>query len=339
MDFRIRPATHLRNRTGSLNPGPRHPDAAHMTESDRTREILRKVRQVEIRSRRFVDESLVGAYHSVFKGRGMDFAEVREYQAGDDVRSIDWNVTAKMDRPFIKVYEEERELTIMLLVDVSGSGDFGSVEQTKRELAAELASVLAFSATRNNDKVGLILFSDTVEKVIMPKKGRSHVLRVIREILFFEPEHRGTDITGALRTLNRLIKRRAVCFLISDFLTEESLAWIRPSTREKPGELQKILTLTGKRHDLICVSLQDPRETQLPDVGWIVLEDAETGRLVEVDTSDPRLRGLYAHQNRKRLEEQGALFRRSGVDHFQVFTEQPYISALRAFFKKREGRR
>jgi uncharacterized protein (DUF58 family) len=310
-----------------------------MSPSERTREILRKVRQVEIRSRKFVDESLVGAYHSVFKGQGMDFAEVREYQPGDDVRSIDWNVTAKMDRPFIKIYEEERELTIMLMVDISASGDFGSVNQTKRELAAELASVLAFSATRNNDKVGLILFSDTVEKIIMPKKGRSHVLRVIREILFYEPQHKGTNLNDAMRTLNHLIRRKAVCFLISDFLTEESQAWLRPAVREKPGDLQKMLTLTGKRHDLICIHLHDPRETQLPAVGWIVLEDAENGKQVEVNTSDPRLQGMYHHQNTQRLERMEETFRRSGVDHFQVQTQEPYITALRAFFKKRGKRR
>ncbi|MEX0325521.1 MAG: DUF58 domain-containing protein [Puniceicoccaceae bacterium] len=310
-----------------------------MTPSERTREILRKVRQVEIRSRKFVDESLVGAYHSVFKGQGMDFAEVREYQPGDDVRSIDWNVTAKMDRPFIKVYEEERELTIMLLVDISASGDFGSVAQTKRELAAELASVLAFSATRNNDKVGLLLFSDEVETIIMPKKGRSHVLRVIREILFYEPKRRGTDINTALRTLNRLIRRKAVCFLVSDFLTEESQAWLRPSTREKQGDLQKMLTLTGKRHDLICVDLHDPRESVLPEVGWVVLEDAETGQQLEVNTSDPKLRGMYEHQNNQRLQRMKETFIRAGVDHFRVHTQEPYISALRAFFKQRERRR
>lgn len=307
--------------------------------SERTREILRKVRQVEIRSRKFVDESLVGAYHSVFKGQGMDFAEVREYQPGDDVRSIDWNVTAKMDRPFIKVFEEERELTIMLMVDISASGDFGSVAQTKRELAAELASVLAFSATRNNDKVGLILFSDEVETIIMPKKGRSHVLRVIREILFYEPKRKGTNINAALRTLNRLIHRKAVCFLVSDFLTEESQAWIRPAVREKRGDLQKMLTLTGKRHDLICVDLHDPRESELPKVGWVVLEDAETGELVEINTSDARLRAMYEHQNKQRLDGLKETFIRSGIDHFRVHTQEPYITALRAFFKQREKRR
>jgi uncharacterized protein (DUF58 family) len=307
--------------------------------NERTRAILRKVRQVEIRSRKFVDDSLVGAYHSVFKGTGMDFAEVREYQPGDDVRSIDWNVTAKMDRPFIKVYEEERELTIMLLVDVSASGDFGSSASTKRELAAELASVLAFSATRNNDKVGLLLFSDQVEKIIMPKKGRSHILRVIREILFHQPAGRGTDLPHALRTLNRLLRRKAVCFLLSDFLTEESVAWIRPPVREKSGDLQKILALTGKRHDLICIDLHDPREVSLPDVGWVVLQDAESGDQVEVDTSNPRLRALYHHRNTERLQWLKQTFRRAGVDAFRVTTAEPYIHALRAFFKSRGRRR
>lgn len=310
-----------------------------MTPTERTREILRKVRQVEIRSRKFVDESLVGAYHSVFKGQGMDFAEVREYLPGDDVRSIDWNVTAKMDRPFIKIYEEERELTIMLMVDISASGDFGSINQTKRELAAELASVLAFSATRNNDKVGLILFSDEVEKIIMPKKGRSHVLRVIREILFYEPKNTGTNLNQAMRTLNHLIRRKAVCFLISDFLTEESQAWIRPTIHESVGDLQKMLTLTGKRHDLICVDLHDPRETVLPKIGWVVLEDAETGDQLEVNTSDPQLQGLYQFQNNQRLERMEQIFRRSGIDHFRVHTQEPYITALRAFFKRRVQRR
>ncbi len=310
-----------------------------MTPSERTREILRKVRQVEIRSRRFVDESLVGAYHSVFKGHGMDFAEVREYQPGDDVRAIDWNVTARMDRPFIKKYEEERELTIMLLVDISGSGDFGSVNQTKRELAAELASVLAFSATRNNDKVGLMLFSDEVEQIIMPKKGRPHVLRVIREILFCTPRRTGTDIGEALRTLNRLLRRKAVCFLISDFLTADLEAWLRPAAPERSGDLQKMLTLTGKRHDLICIDLQDPRETALPAVGWVVLEDAETGQQLEVETSNPVLQRLYREQNRRRLERMEEIFARSAVDHFRVTTAEPYIPALRAFFKRREWRR
>lgn len=306
--------------------------------SEITRQILKKVRQVEIRSRRFVNDAMVGAYHSVFKGQGMDFEEVREYAPGDDVRDIDWNVTAKMDKPFVKKFREERELTIMLVVDLSASGDFGSVEQSKRELAAELASVIAFSATRNNDKVGLLLFTDKIEKVIYPKKGRQHVLRVIRDILFFEPENRGTDIPQALRYLNRILHRKAITFLLSDFITDESLAWIRPTTGVR-DDLVKTITLTNKRHDLICIDLSDPREFELPNVGIITLEDAETGELVEIDTSNRQIRGLYKHQNEKRHESLIRGFRQSGVDHFSISTDRPYINALREFFIKRERRR
>lgn len=310
-----------------------------MQESQSTREILRKVRQVEIRSRKFVDDSLVGAYHSIFKGTGMDFAEVREYTPGDDVRAIDWNVTAKMDRPFVKLFEEERELTIVLAVDLSASGDFGSIGASKRELAAELASVLAFSATRNNDKVGLLLFTDQTETFIPPQKGRQHILRVIREILFFKPENPGTDIPGALRYLNRVIRRKAVVFLLSDFLTEESMAWIRPATGARRDDLLKTLRLTNQRHDLICVDLSDPREFELPDVGIVSLEDSETGEQVEIDTSNRQLRLVYGHQNQRRRQALLDGFRRSGIDHFSVSTDQPYIHALRTFFKQRGGRR
>ncbi len=303
-----------------------------------TRQILRKVRQVEIRSRRFVTEALVGAYHSVFKGQGMDFEEVREYAPGDDVRSIDWNVTAKMDRPFVKKYREERELTILLLVDLSASGSFGSVDQSKRELAAEMASVLAFSATRNHDKVGLILFTDKIEKFIFPQKGRQHVLRVIRDILFFLPENRGTDIPLALTYLNRLIKRRAIVFLLSDFLTEESLAWIRPVS-SKRDDLFRIIALTNKRHDLICILLSDPRERELPDIGIVTLEDAETGEQVEIDTHNRTIRDLYRQQNARRLDAFDRSFKQTGADNLMISTEEPYINALRAFFRARERRR
>lgn len=310
-----------------------------MTEAEQTRAILKKVRQIEIRSRKFVDDTLVGAYHSIFKGAGIDFAEVREYQAGDDVRSIDWNVTARMDRPFLKTYQEERELTLMLMVDLSASGDFGSQQQSKRELAAEVACVLAFSATRNNDKVGLLLFTDEVEMYIAPKKGRKHVLRVIREILFYEPKGRGTNIPDALRTLNRLQKRKAICFLFSDFLTDESLAWIRPSATDNKGELQRMLRLTHQRHDLICIELTDPREQQLPDVGIITLEDAENGNLIEVDTSNRRFRDLYAFQNQQRMERFTKELKRSGIDHLLLNTDSSYIQELRSFFNRRVQRR
>lgn len=308
-------------------------------QSEQTRAILKKVRQIEIRSRRFVDEALVGAYHSVFKGRGMDFAEVREYLPGDDVRTIDWNVTARMDRPFVKVYEEERELTIMLIVDVSASGDFGSVTATKRELAAELAAVLAFSATRNNDKVGLLLFSDVIELFVPPRKGRQHILRVIREILFFKPASKGTQIPQALRFLNHVLRRKAICFLLSDFLTEETEAWLRPPTHEAQGTLQKLLSVTNRRHDLICVHVEDPRESQLPPVGLLVLEDAESGQLLEIDCADPALQANYARLNAKRRTHLFSLFRKAGIDAFSISTAQPYIAALRAFFQQRGLRR
>ena len=306
--------------------------------AEKTRQILHKVRQVEIHSRRYVTEALVGAYQSVFKGQGMDFEEVREYTPGDDVRNIDWNVTAKMDRPFVKLYREERELTIMLLVDLSASGDFGSIEVSKRELAAELASVIAFSATRNNDKVGLLLFTNQVEKFIYPAKGRQHILRVIREILFFVPEQRGTDIPQALNYFNRIIRRHSVTFLLSDFLTEESLEWIRPHTGIR-DTLFKTISLTNKRHDLICIDLSDPREFELPRVGIITLEDAETGAQVEIDTHNQKIRDLYAYQNKRRYDALKRGLQQCGVDHFSVSTARPYVFALREFFHKRERRR
>ena len=308
-------------------------------QSEKTRAILKKVRQVEIRSRRFVDDTLVGAYHSVFKGAGIDFAEVREYQPGDDVRSIDWNVTAKMDHPFLKVYEEERELSIMLVVDVSGSNDFGSGPSSKREIAAELASVLALSATRNNDKVGLLLFSDGIEKFIAPKKGRSHVLRVIREILFFQPQKRGTDIAGSLRYLLRVLKRRTVCSLLSDFITAEAFSSATNDTATLRTSLPRTLALANQRHDLIAIELHDPREYTLPNVGIIVLEDAETGQLVEVNTSSRQMRTLYERENSARRSRLSGIFRKSGVDHISITTTEPYITAIRAFFRRRERRR
>ncbi len=303
-----------------------------------TREILRKVRQVEIRSRRFVTETMGGAYHSVFKGQGMDLEDVREYATGDDVRDIDWNITAKMDKPFVKKYREERELTIMLCVDLSASGNFGSTDQSKRDIAAELASVLAFSATRNNDKVGLLLFTDKIEKVILPKKGRQHVLRVIREVLFFEPTNSGTNIVLALNTLNKILRRKSILFLLSDFLTEDSLSWIRPSITTY-GDLFKTVTLTNKRHDLICVEISDPREFELPNVGIINLEDAESGETVEVDTGNSEYRILYKQQNQRRRVSLKRGFQQSGVDHLSVSTDRHYITALREFFRLRERRK
>ncbi len=309
-----------------------------MQSSDRTREILKKVRQVEIRTNRLVTDALAGAYHSIFKGQGMDFEEVREYTPGDDVRSIDWNVTAKMDRPFIKKFREERELTIMLLVDLSASGSFGSTEESKRERAAEIASVLAFSAVRNNDKVGLILFTDQVEAVILPKKGRQHVLRVIREILYFEPQHTGTDIVNALDTMNRMLKRRAVAFLVTDFLQGPNGSLPEPENRHGDAVF-RTLTLTNKRHDLTAIVIADPREAELPDIGIVTLEDAETGQVVEVDTSSRQLRGLYKKENERRLDQLWRGLRQSGVGVIPVSTTEPYITRLRQYFSNRSKRR
>src|SRR5947207_1286667 len=263
------------------------------------REILKKIRQIEIRTNRLVSETLAGQYHSVFKGQGMNFDEVREYQPGDDVRSIDWNVTARMNHPFIKKFVEERELTVMLLVDLSGSGLFGSVAQSKRELAAEIASVLAFSAIRNNDKVGLILFSDEVEKFIPPRKGRKHVLRVIREVLFFEPQHRGTDLNEALEFLLHVTPHKAIAVIISDFIGSPAAPKRGGPRRARPQMMLieslaqasfTMLRQANRRHDVVAVQITDPHELELPALGRLVLQDAETGEIVEVSTNDARKR-------------------------------------------------
>ncbi len=287
------------------------------------REILKKVRQIEIRTNREVTDVLGGQYHSVFKGRGMEFEEVREYLPGDEVRSIDWNVTARFGHPFIKKFREERELTVMLVVDVSASGQFGSGRQTKNELAAELAAVLAFSAIRNNDKVGVILFTDRIEKYIAPKKGRRHVLRVIREILAFEPQGTGTDLALALDHLNHIQRRRAVCFLLSDFQDED---------------FQRQLRVAGRHHDLIALHIRDPREEQLPAVGLVELRDAETGQLALVDTYDRRVREAFASNAKARLEALRQLFRSTAVDQVEIRTDADYIRPLIRFFRMREGR-
>lgn len=299
---------------------------------EKTREILKKVRQIEIRTRRLVNDSLSGQYHSVFKGRGMDFDEVREYVPGDEVRAIDWNVTARAGRPFIKKFTEERELTILLMVDVSASGNFGSTTQSKREMAAEFASVLAFSAIRNSDKVALILFSDQIEQYIPPKKGRRHVLRVVREILYFQPQHRGTDVVQALDFANKVIARRAVAFLISDFQTtgdgEKALQSLRRAMR-----------LTNKRHDLIALHVQDRREHELPDVGILAIEDAETGELLELDTANPQVRARFAEVATKRGEMLRQSFNAEAVDSLELETGESYIPPLMNFFKTRVRRR
>jgi uncharacterized protein (DUF58 family) len=287
------------------------------------KEVLKRVRQIEIRTNREVTDVLGGQYHSVFKGHGMEFEEVREYLPGDEVRAIDWNVTARFGHPFIKKFKEERELTVMLVVDVSASGQFGSVRQSKNELAAELAAVLAFSAIRNNDKVGVILFTDRIEKFIAPKKGRRHVLRVIREILAFEPQGSGTDLSLALDYLNHVQRRRAVCFLLSDFQDENFL---------------KQLRVAGKRHDVVALSLRDPREEELPPVGLVELRDAETGEHALVDTLDWNVREQFAAHARRRLETLRQLLRSAAVDHVQIRCDADYMLPLIRFFRMRERR-
>jgi uncharacterized protein (DUF58 family) len=296
------------------------------------REIIKKIRQIEIRTNRLVTESLAGAYHSVFKGQGMNFDEVREYQPGDDVRTIDWNVTARMNHPFIKKFVEERELTLMLLVDVSGSGLFGSRAQSKRELAAEIASVLAFSAIRNNDKVGLLLFTDEVEKFIPPRKGRGHVLRVIREVLFFEPKRRGTDMINALEFMGRVLPHRSIAVVISDFQTPQSSGPL-------PLPIQTALRIANRRHDVVTVQITDRYEMQLPALGRLTLEDAETGEILEINTADPSSRDAFALRRQKQLNDLARQFRSSGIDSIQLRTDEPYSAALGNFFETRERRR
>ena len=287
------------------------------------REILKQVRRVEIATRGLVNEVFSGEYHSVFKGRGMNFAEVRAYQYGDDIRSIDWNVTARTGTPFVKVFDEERELTVMLVVDVSASGDFGSRSRMKGEVAVEICAVLAFSAITNNDKVGLIIFSDRIEKFVPPRKGRRHGLRVLRELLYFQPEGRGTAVAGALGYLARVVRRRAVVFVVSDFFDTG---------------YQKALAVAGRRHDTIVIRMGDPRERELPAVGYIELEDAETGEQLTVNVSDPAFREAFDHdvtETRTTLERE---FRKTGIDVIELSTDRPYADRLMRFFRQRAKR-
>src|SRR6267378_4961936 len=286
-------------------------------------EILKKIRGLEIKTRALVETAFAGDYHSVFKGRGMNFEEVREYQPGDEIRAIDWNVTARLGSPFVKKFTEERELTVMLIVDVSASGNFGSTSQSKRELAAEVACLIAFSAIRNNDKVGLLLFTDRVELFIPPKKGRSHTLRIIREILFFQPAGRGTDAAAALDHFNRIITRRAVVFLISDF---------------QAGDFSRELAVTAKRHDLIALRIRDERERVLPNIGIVTLEDAETGEQIEINTADRNVRSRFAALAETQQMELARVLRRNKIDRIDLRTGDDYLPALRSFFKNRERR-
>ena len=296
--------------------------------SEQTREILRKVRQIEIRTNRLVTDTLAGQYHSVFKGRGMNFDAVREYTPGDEVRTIDWNVTARAGRPFVKKFVEERELTLTLMVDVSASGDFGSGAQSKRELAAEIASVLAFSAVRNSDKVGLILFSDQIELYVPPRKGRRHVLRLVREVLGFKPRHRGTNLVRALDFVNDVIGRRAIVFLLSDFQTGHQ-------SSESVADLRRALRQTNRRHDLVAMPIEDIREQTLPDVGIVALEDAETGELIELNTSLPAVRKRFAEITHDRAKQLQRTLNAEAVDALRLSTDQPYVAPLMTFFKNR----
>ena len=305
---------------GSSSTAPR---SARDDDRKTPAEILKKIRSLEIKTKGLVQTVFAGDYHSVFKGRGMNFEDVREYQPGDEIRAIDWNVTARLGTAFVKKFTEERELTVVLVVDVSASGNFGSAEQSKRELAGEVACLLAFSAIRNNDKVGLLLFSDRVELFIPPKKGRSHTLRIIREILFFEPEGRGTAPGLALDYLNNVVTRRAVVFFISDFQT---------------NDFSRELAVSGRRHDFIALHIQDQREENLPNVGLITLEDAETGEQIEINTGDRNTRARFSAMAEAQRAELTRTLRRNRIDAISLRTGENYLPALRSFFKLRERR-
>jgi uncharacterized protein (DUF58 family) len=288
-----------------------------------TREILKRVRRIAIRTNRLVNESLAGQYHSVFKGRGMEFSEVREYILGDDIRTIDWNVTSRMGSLHVKKFVEERELTVVLVLDASGSGEFGTGNRFKREMAAEVCAMLAFSAINNNDRVGLIIFTDTIELYVPPRKGPNHALRVVREALFFEPRHRGTDLRQALEYLVRVIRKKSVVFLISDFLGHD---------------FDRGLRVANQKHDLIAVRILDPREGDLPDVGWIELEDAETGETILVDSSRPRFRRAFTRCAGEREEDLLQRLKAMKVDTISLRTDRPYDRPLISFFEKRARR-
>ena len=288
-----------------------------------TQELLKKVRKIEIKTRGLSSHIFSGEYHSAFKGRGMAFSEVREYQPGDDIRSIDWNVTARFNHPFVKIFEEERELTVMLLVDVSGSGSFGTRKQFKKDLITELCAVLSFSAIQNNDKIGVIFFSDKIEKFISPKKGKSHILRIIRELIDFDFESHGTNIGDALRYFTNMIKKRSIAFLISDFMNDG---------------YADALKIASKKHDTVAIRIYDQRETEMPDAGLINFKDAETGKTVLVDSGNPETRTKYAAWWLKKDKELSGLFAKTGVDYVNISTEQNYVQPLMNLFKKRERR-
>lgn len=285
-----------------------------------TSELLKRVRQIEIKTRGLSRNIFAGEYHSAFKGRGMTFAEVREYQYGDDIRNIDWNVTARYNHPYIKLFEEERELTVMLMIDVSGSREFGTMSKLKKNQITEIAAVLAFSAIQNNDKIGVIFFSDTIEKFIPPKKGKTHILRIIRELIDFQPEHRSTNISNALRYLTNAIKKRCTTFVISDFID---------------NDFENALTIANKKHDVVALKIYDQREQELPSIGLIKIKDAETGEYSWVDTSNKKVREKYAGWWRNQEEITTEVFKRSGVDVANIRTDQDYVRSLINLFQRR----
>jgi uncharacterized protein (DUF58 family) len=289
-----------------------------------TQELLKKVRKIEIKTRGLSSHIFSGEYHSAFKGRGMAFSEVREYMPGDDIRAIDWNVTARFGHPFVKVFEEERELTVMLLVDVSSSGYFGTKTQFKKDMMTELCAVLSFSAIQNNDKIGLIFFSNKIEKFIPPKKGKTHILRIIRELIEFKPTNNQTDISEALRYVRNVIKKRSICFVISDYQDEK---------------FEDALKLANKKHDIVALQVYDARETELPDAGLIRLEDAETGNIITVDSSNRRIRETFRSNRIKHDRMLQDTFARSGVDKAKIRTDESYVKPLMLLFKKRGSKK
>ena len=286
--------------------------------------LLKKVRKIEIKSKGLSNHIFAGEYHTAFKGTGMAFSEVREYQSGDDIRSIDWNVTARYNTPFVKIFEEEREMTVMLLIDVSASGDFGTNKQYKKDLATEIAAVLAFSAIKNNDKVGVIFFSDRIEKFIIQKKGKSHILRIIREIVSLKPDSKGTDVSMALEYFNSVIKKRSICFLLSDFTS---------------APFSKPLKIASKKHDIVGVRIHDKRESEMPNIGLVPMQDMETDKLVYVDTSDKEIRLNYSKTRSQKIKELNKIFETNGVDLVQISTGEDYVKPLVNFFKRRGKRK
>ena len=285
-------------------------------------DLLKRVRQIEIKSRGLSRNIFAGEYHSAFKGRGMAFSEVREYQFGDDIRNIDWNVTARYNHPYVKVFEEERELTVMLLIDISGSREFGTFEKSKKNVITEISAILSFSAIQNNDKIGVIFFSNSVEKFIPPKKGKSHILRIIRELIDFQPKERGTDIANAIRYLTNVIRKRCTAFVISDFMDDNS-------------EMELALSIANNKHDVVALKTYDEREKELPAIGMLKLKDAETGQYVWVDSNSPKIRKIYSNWWIKHTSQLDAMFKKCGIDYAEIKTNEDYVKSLVTLFKKR----